>query len=133
MFERKIESTLLNVYIYIVYSRAESKPFSNAIIGSSMATTTEGADDAGDDAWRSASNQRVNCESLADDGEVREIPMDLFRNNKVRYPRDADHLMETHPYFQVFSPGAYVEIGDRTSSSIKNLQLKIWCVRSTTP
>jgi hypothetical protein len=133
MLVRKIESTLFNAYICILYSRAESKPFINAIIGSSMATNTDGdAGDADDDAWRSVSNQRANSESLADDDEVHEIPMDLFRNNEVKYPQDADHLMETHPYFEVFSLSGYVEIGNRTSSSIKNIKLKTWRTKYNT-
>jgi hypothetical protein len=85
---------------------------------------TDGADaagDAGDEAWRGTSTNASE--------ELREIPLDLFRNNKVKYPKDTAHLLETHLYYEVFSPSYYVEIRERTSEVIRNLQLKSWCVK----
>ena len=97
-------------------------------------TTTTGVaigdiaiDDGGDAAWRVSTNEYDP--DTNEETEIREIPLDLFRNMEVKYPKDAEHLLETHPYFEVFSPNVYVEIRERTSEMIRSIQLKKWCLK----
>ena len=95
-------------------------------------TTTTGVaigdTDVGDDAWQTSTNDEETGDGIVGT-EVREIPLDVFKNNEVKYPKDTAHLLETHPYYEVFSPKDYVEIWERTSELIRNLQLKRWCVK----
>ena len=56
--------------------------------------------------------------------------MDLFRNYEVKYPKDKTHLLQSHTYFEVFSPKDYVDIHwVQTLDVIQDLQLKSWCAR----